>query len=735
LKRLLRILRLERVDVAPVGAASSALAARRLLVSEALRPADATQNWRAFREKAAGAFDEALAEVSFVDAPDERAEALALALYMREALETPGRTAALITPDRVVARRVCAELRRFGVEVDDSAGAPLATSPIGVLARQVAAFAQAQAPSVDFAALLAHPLVALGRARAEIAQRAALFEIVVLRGVPEVYGDLTERVAEAKRRSKEAHPSSVAKRMNDARWREIAELAERLEKALAPLARLGFEEKLALRVAALRATIEALTRVPEVEESAAPFGVAEFLDLLDRLENSRSSLAFDARSFAAFLEQLMFDVALRGPRRAHPRLKILGPLEARLLDADLVLLAGLDENVWPPQAEAGAFLNRTMRERLGLTPPERRIGQSAHDFEMALGAKSVVLARAAKRQGSPTVVSRLIARIAALAGDAFSACKARGDAMLAIAAALDRPARVEACKRPEPRPPVELRPTKLSVTRIETLRRDPYSIYAERILRLAPLDRLGAPLGPREIGTAMHEALRLWSEPLGDEPQPEDALERLLALAQEELGPVFSDPGFRAFRWPRLRAGLEHALRFDAARRSLAKQIFVEKDGELSLTLTDGRQFRLSGTADRVEIDGEGLAYVFDYKTGTPPTAKQVLSGFAPQLTLEAAMIEAGAFLDIGEHPVGGAAYVRIGDAGDGEAIWIESKDESFADVVAEHRKQLVEFLSQFRGESRSYPSRPYVAFAGHEGDYDHLARVKEWSRGGGEAE
>ncbi|HMK88519.1 MAG TPA: double-strand break repair protein AddB [Methylocystis sp.] len=737
LKRLLRIMKIERDEVRELGAPAPAQSARRRLVSEALRPADSADGWRAFRESEGAGFDAALAGVAYVEAPDERLEALTLALYLREALETAGRTAALVTPDRQIARRVASELGRFAIEIDDSGGEPLGATPLGALARELSAIAANGATAVALAALFAHPLVAFGLTRETVARLAPVVEIALLRAAPGEGDGWAARVPEAVARANEKHAQPLLKRLAEENWRrEVEDLLGRLDQSLAPLLAEPGEIPLARRVASLRESLEAVTA--GADSAANGVGAEELLALLDALATAQVELDFDAAGFASFLDQLLFETIVHGPRRAHPRLKILGPLEARLIDADLLLLAGLDESVWPPQAEAGAFLNRGMRAKLGLTPPERRIGQSAHDFEMALGARDVVLSRAIKRDGAPTVASRFVTRLRALAGDAFSACKKRGDAMLATAGALDRPEVFKSCARPEPRPRLELRPTQLSVTRIETLRRDPYSIYAERILRLDPLDPLGGELGAREMGTAIHAAIEdfIRAHPYG--PPPEDAGARLVERARRELSAFLRDPEFRAFKWPRVVAGLDHALLFEKARRALNMQIFVEEAGDWEIKLADGSIFRLTARADRIEVDEAGAAHIFDYKTGKPPSNPQVLVGFAPQLTLQAAMIAAGAFKEVGRYKTADAGYLSIGDAteGDGEPVWIKpKKDTTFGELVAEHAGRLVELLNQFREENRSYPSRPFVELKSRVGDYDHLARFKEWSRDAGAAE
>ncbi|MEF3364916.1 double-strand break repair protein AddB [Methylocystis sp. 9N] len=728
LKRLLATMGAARDEACELGRLAPALAARRALVSQAMLPADATSAWRDYRADEGAGFAAALEDVVVLEASDERLEALTLALFMREALDTPGRTAALVTPDRNIARRVAVELRRFEIEIDDSGGKPLATTPIGALARLVAAIGADGASAVNAAALFAHPLTRLGFARGRIAALAPLIEIGVLRSVASPDGRWAAEVAAAREMARSPHAHPAARRIGDDDWCAVEDMLTRLDAAFAPLAALATNASLAARAEAHRAAFEALIAS---EEESGDEDAATLFELLDRLARAEAPPGFDAQSYAALFDRVAFEATLRGPRRAHPRLKILGPLEARLIEADLILLAGLDEGVWPPQTDTGAFLNRSMRTQLGLMAPERRIGQSAHDFVMALGAARVVVSRAVKRDGAPTVPSRFLARLSALAGEAFANCKARGDAMLAIAAALDRPKETIAISRPEPRPPVELRPQRLSVTRVERLRRDPYAIFAEYVLKLAPLPPLGLELGAREIGMAIHEALAAFVKRHPRGALPLDARETLLVFAREKLGGFMSDPAFLSFQWPRLEAGLDHALAFERERRDEDREIFIETQGKMTLALEDGASFLLTAVADRIEVDAEGRAYVFDYKTGAPPSNKQVRVGWSPQLTLEAAMIEAGAFEAVGARQVSGAAYVGLKNGG--ETRWLGWKDESLPDVVAEHRAEAVKLLSQFRNAATPYASRPHPAFMSDVGDYDHLARVKEWMRGGGD--
>ena len=727
LKRLLATMRLAREDVREIGVSSDESVARRKLISAAMAPAGATADWRIFRRDEAAHIAQALEHVTVLEAPDERIEALSLALFMREALETPGRTAALVTPDRAVARRVAAELRRFGIDIDDSGGASLAMTCAGALARLVAAIAVEGLTAINLSALLAHPLTCLGVARADIAALASLIEIGVLRRPGAGAGGWRESVLKARAAAQENHAYPAARRITDLQWLEIENCFGSLEKIFAPFAQMQDVRRLDAWATAHRNALEAICAGGE---ESADAGARELFDLFARLAQAQAPEDFDAASYAALFDQIAFETILRGPQRAHPRLKILGPLESRLIDADLMLLAGLDEGVWPPQTETGAFLNRSMRRQLGLTPPERRIGQSAHDFVMALGAPQVVLARALKRDGSPTVASRFLARLEALAGQTYLDCKQRGLRMAQIAAALDYTPESQATLRPAPKPPLALRPTRLSVTRIERLRRDPYAIYAEYILELKPLSPLGAKIGPRERGTALHKVIECFVRRYPSGPLPELAQDEIVELAQIALAEFLTQPDFETFEWPGIKAGLAHVVSFERERRAVARQIFIESYGEWRLKLSDGGEFYLTAVADRIEIDEAGQAFVIDYKTGAPPSGKQINAGWSPQLTLEAAMIEAGAFVGIGAHTAASAVYVSLKDGG--ATKWLDKiEKKTFTDLVATHREELLKLLLQFRSVETPYLSRPYVFQKKETSDYDHLARVAEWSRGG----
>jgi ATP-dependent helicase/nuclease subunit B len=743
MRRLIGEIGVNRGDVARLGTVSPRLAARSALLTEALRPAQTTERWRE-REGALApeAVAAALEDVTIIAADNETEEALALAIAMREALETPGKAATLVTPDPSIARRVAAELRRWGVDVEDSAGRTLGQSPAGALARLILDAAIEFTPR-SFLALLAHPAARFSRARADIENATRALELAVFRAIPlKSLEDLDRAFAAAREAAQDIHAHPAIRRIGESD-REAAEaLARDVARTLAPLRALGPSASLSDCLAQHRAVV--LSTVARRREAAQdpfeePAGFERLVELMDEWSEAAVEI------FPTVLTEyaVLFDEALATARAppasgSHPRLMILGLLEARLLSFDCVLLAGLDETVWPPAVETDAFLNRPMRAALGLAMPERRIGQTAHDFVAALDAREAVLSRAKKRGGEPTVASRFLQRLAAASGagsEAVAAAEERGRRYLAFARALDQPAEFQRLQRPEPRPPVEDRPRALSVTRIETLRRDPYAIYAEYILRVKALDPVEHEVGPREIGIAWHATLEEFVKayPLGALPQ--DARERLLEIARARFAPLRADPAFAALHWPNVEAGLDFFLAFEHETRGGISRIWVEQQGAITVPLASGASFKLSARADRIDLLRSGGARLIDYKSGSTPGVREVEVGFAPQLTLEAAMLRRGGFPELQALEPAEALYLKLGGAGGGAERRAGGEKTDIRKLAEKHFAELTLLLEAFDHRETPYLSRPFPKFVSRFSDYDHLARVKEWAIAGDDEE
>lgn len=737
LARLLESLQIAREDVVSLGQVARDLALRGKLISDALRPAESTDEWIRSRQSADPTELRAAVDgITLIEADDEREEALAIAIAMRQVLESPCETVALVTPDRKLARRVAAELARWGVSAEDSAGEYLSSRPLGTLARLAIGCAASKMEAADLAALLAHPLLRLGPPRAEAVRRAALLEIGVLRSsrgagclAELIMRDPSALIASARDEAagRFAHPAK--QRITEEQWASLEDLLCRLGTRLAPLMDLSGEHTLDQWAAAHCGVLEAIADLQDDADGQDWEALGNLFDELAR--SAPESMMLDIESYARLFASAAREIVLRETGGVNPRLQILGLLEARLIDADVMLLGGLDESVWPPQPKTDAFLNRPMRAALGLTPPERKLGQTAHDFAQAMGRRTVILSRARKREGVPTVASRFLQRMAALGGKAWEECRERGNLYLRLARAIDRPLVAASSERPLPKPPIALRPRQLSVTQIETLRRDPYAIYAEKILRLKLLDPIGGTLGPSEFGSAIHRALERFVSAYPVDGLPVDARDKLSTFLREELGRQLQDPDFAALEWPRIGKLIDFYLGFEAKRRKTIETIETEREGCLDIPLRDGSNFVLTARADRIEHHSGGRLTLVDYKTGAPPGVKEVKVGFSPQLTLEAAMALRGAFDPGIKIESIEALYLKLGGQNGGEERLLKFDGDSLTAVAERHLAGLTDLLDQFRDEAAGYPPRPFLKFARRYNAYDHLARVKEWSRSG----
>ena len=733
LRRLLSTIGIDRANVRSLGEPDAALHYRNMFMTQAMLPAATTESWRdiaAILSQKNIAL--ALQDISLIEANDEGQEALALALSIRQALETEHQTVALITPDRDLARRIRAELLRWNIEIDDSGGEALGKTSIGSLARLLLAATQADASSADLLALLSHRLALFGHTRAEVQKQVHLLDLCVFRQPISCQNELSSRLDQARLMAERHHAHPALKRIKPEEWENLNLYVQKIHECLASLRSKTGARSLSEWIECHVETLKKVLASDDMLRTDDLGALETFSELMQELSLSAHFIGEDleARDYQTFLDLILEEAIFRGSHRTHPRVRILGLLEARLLEADVLLLGGLDETIWPPQSQTDAFLNRPMRMELGLSSPERRIGQTAHDFVQALGHKKIIISRSAKRDGTPTVPSRFLQRMEAVAGDdLWSLCLQRGVEWLALASALEQAQAQPALTPPQPKPLVDLRPQRLSVTRIEVLRRDPYSIYAERILRLIPLEKLDADLGPRETGTLFHHILAQFAKayPLGAVPQAAQA--HLLNLAEESFNELLNDPAFKIFKWPRITSSLQRFLDWDLERRSGLSDLLVETSGQIEIPLQDGSLFKLTAQPDRIEYYKDGHIAIIDYKTGTPPTQKEVEVGFASQLTLEAAMVTRGAFaITVKNEDIGESLYVQM--IAQGELTPVKINATKMQEWTIKHYDGLVQLLNQFRNPDMPYLSRPYVKFTHRYADYDHLARVKEWSAG-----
>lgn len=741
------------VAVAPADRHDRAPAARVQLVSEAFRPADVTDAWQESAQKIDN-LPQALQDphaLTYVAARGPREEAGIIALALRRELEAPGRTAALVTPDRDLARRVTVALRRWCVTVDDSAGAPLAhTPPAAFLLLLLNAVADDFAP-VPLMALLKHPFCAAGLGREHCLEAARLMERRLLRGTRPGAGLKGIRKAlEVNISGERPMPVQEAER--------IGRLLDTVEATTADLAAAITGEETALE-AILGVHIQVAEAMATGPGTAGPARLWAQDDgeaaarFVDELAESGAGLALPPADYPALFDALLAGRAIRPRYGAHPRLAILGPLEARLLHHDLIILGGLNEGTWPALPAPDPWMSREMRRQFGLQPPERRIGLSAHDVARALCHSRVMLTRAERVEGTPTTPSRWLLRLKtvleinrAIAPDGAEA--GVGGALLAWpdpewSALYERLDAWDGAPipvpQPRPCPPVELRPRDMGATAVETWRRNPYGIYAQRILRLRKLDPLDAAHSPRDRGNFIHDALDrfLAAHPKG--ALPVDAREQLIAFGEDAFAEALESPEVRAFWWPRFERIAGWFVEQEAERRTKFVLSLSEVQGHYEAPGPAG-PFMLKAKADRIELDADGNVEIGDYKTGSIPNPANVELGYAPQLPLEALIARSGTFDGLPKDKVRGVGPLRYwklsGDTetpGKIEPAGLKSQRKNggpgdWAGLIDDARDGLHALVAAFDNEETPYTSRPRSVWAPPFDDYEHLARVLEWT-------
>ncbi|PIE08300.1 MAG: double-strand break repair protein AddB [Rhodobacterales bacterium] len=688
------------IDIAPVNPRRNAL------VSLALRPAPVTDRWQAEGPAFKGVA-EAAAGLTLIEAPGPRAEAATIALVLRDAVER-GTATALITPDRGLTRQVTAALDRWGIEPDDSAGRPLPLTPPGRLLRQVADLTGTRLTAPALLALLKHPLTNTGsHARGEHLRHTRDLELEALRR------DMPYPTSERLR----------AWARDDARraWTEwLAPLLDTLAE--------GGTRALQDHVTRTLALAERFAAGPTGDGSGALWEKAAGREARRITDELHREAGFGGHYTQADFRDLFAAILQKGevrdPIAPHPLVQIWGTLEARVQGVDRVILAGLNDGTWPELPTPDPWMNRRMRHDAGLLLPERRIGLSAHDFQQAIAVREVVLTRAIRNDESETVPSRWLNRLTNLMHGmsedgkaALEAMRARGANWLASANALEAVTRIDPAPRPSPRPPLNARPKQLSVTRIAKLVRDPYAIYAEKVLGLTPLWPLNPSPDAPSRGTILHEVMERFVNETPSGEDPRDARERLMAVAEAVLEDRAPWPAARVLWLAKLARIADGFLADEAARRTRATPAATEARGKFRLNSVD---FTLTASADRIDRSAEGALYIYDYKTGTIPTKKQQQL-FDKQLLLEAVIAEAGGFADLAPAPVMQVAYIGLGANTRFEPMPVAPED------VAATGNDLQTLIRAYHTRAQGYTARRMPEKQSFAGDYDHLSRFGEW--------
>ena len=710
----------DEVALWPVCAPRQTPSARAALMKQVFLPADQTARWRQIARDHPDITAQALSGLRVIEADDTHHEADIIACLMRKTLETPKQTAMLVTPDRQLARQVRAALLKWGLEVDDSAGTKLPLTRIGHYLQLIAEWAAQDGSAQALLALIKHPLACGGLAPADFRHLGRQLEQLVLRGyLQQSSADGIAKVLAsdpALRSLKQFYEDNILQPLaplRNAFTRQnvtVNELAEAHGRAAEQLAQTDIENQ----------AVEALWSRDDGQAAAK---------LLDELASTASPLPVQAKDYAEFFHVLAGQQTVRSVWRSHPRLAILGTVEARMQTADHIILAGVNEGSWPPAQDFDPWTNQTIRTALKLPDRRWRVGLSAHDFLMQVCTAKVTITRARRTDDSPTTPSRWLERLKAVLAAAKLYDKLEtttpDDVTAALRHHLNQP--VTPIAMPVPLPPVSARPRRFSATEFDNWISDPYYIYAKKILNLRPLQPVDKRPDAALRGTLTHNALAVFSDRFPQGELPEDAAALLYDIGEQIFAPYFWHPPIKAFWLARFRLIADWFIDHERQTRAERVRTVAEQKGQITLDAPNGPVI-VTATADRLDVHADGTLSIIDYKTGATPSRKKVQNRRATQLLIEAVIAQAGGFsLDDTPLPTGLRAldYWQLSGSLDRVARITSVRPEGF-DADTE-RQYLFDLIGKYDDAGQPYLPEPSPHDRPAYSDYRHLSRVREW--------
>lgn len=699
LKQLLEFLQISRFEVKD--AVKPHNAAREKLVSEMMRPALSTLEWRSL--SADSLPSEATENLHLITTEDMGQEASAIAVIMRDTLNTASKTAALVTTDRNLARRVAAELERWQIKIDDSAGKPLHLTPVGIYLRSILEVLEADFSDSSVLALLKSPFIRLNSDLASVRRRVRDYELALR---TPAYSGIKKEIPEKLLQDVVLLKQTI---------RPLAELYANPQADFTALLQTHLQVAEALSGSKNGGGDKVLWRGDDGRKAAALF--SKVLPQLKVLEQ------IDPKQYAAVLTRLMATETVRPLYGTHPRLKILGPIEARFNQYDVVIVGEVNEGVWPVLPSSDPWMSRPMKKDFGMPLPEKAIGVMAADFCQLMCAPEVYLTRAKRVTGTPMNKSRWLLRLETV----LKAYGKEAETLLdykytSLARLQDTPAVQDKIVVPAPKPPIESRPRRLSASWLERLICDPYSVFAAKILRLKQLDAPDKDLSFADYGNLIHGILEEFNTKFPQE-LPSDAREQLINIGLNKFQSAEISAELRAFWWPSFLKTVDWVLAQEAICRPDIKQIYNEVEGQMEFAAPAG-PFIAEARADRLNFNKDGSIDIIDYKTGSIRSNKQVHAGYAPQLPIEGLIAASGGFSKNGRKiPTGKVnklSYWRLGN----KITEITETDK----VLAQTRENLQKLISAFDFETTPYLARPNPKYVPKYSEYDHLERIKEWA-------
>lgn len=708
LKKLLSYLSVDRFDVADY--IQPTKPQRERFISEVMLPAKATSRWRDLHN---GSYSfETIEGISFIECADDRQEALSVALILRETLNNPSKTAALVTTDRNLARRTATELERWGIKIDDSAGKPLHLTPVGVFLRLILNVIETDFSLLSILALVKNPFVKMSLEPTSLLKTVRNWEYNIRKPI---FSEQSKQI-----------PEELSRWIIDLKelLRPLYELFQQPAISLSKLIKTHLEVAETLCADNQNSGEQNLWKGDDGKSAAELFGTL--------LQQSDIAGTIAPDEYINVFTLLLSTKNVRYNYGTHPRLKILGPIEARFNRYDTIVIGAVNEGFWPELPKADPWLSRPMKSLLNMSLPDKEIGIAGFDFCQLMCSDNVFITRSNRSNSSPTNKSRWLLRMETV----LKACNINRSLIydkkfLQMVYMLDRPTKLQKINPPAPTPPVEARPRTLSASAIEILMRDPYEIYAKYILKLKPLEDLETPLNASDYGNLIHKVLEKFNTKFPNE-LPNNAYSELIQIALDEFSKTNADSQVRAFWWPLLEKTAKWIIKTETEYRKNIKHTYAEVQGDIQIQSPAG-VFTITARADRIDITTEGKIKIVDYKTGTPRSKNEVNAGYAPQLPIEGLIASKGGFnkeingkkFNIKALPIDELSYWKLGD----KVICYNVTDEDYKlNLIEKTEDNLQKLVSLFDFKTTPYIARPNPKHLPKYSDYEHLARVKEWA-------
>ncbi len=646
-------------------------------------------------------------------------EAQTIALIMRQQLEKSGKTAALVTPNRALAQHVTAQLKRWGLNIDDSAGTPLSQTPIGIYLKATAQLACSGIRPKDLMALLKHPFTKMGLPIQDFRSHVRKLDLL-LRSAGNIKG--LDAIKQAILQN--SHISSNLLNILNEFDVKITPLLQELSKAKASPQILLRKQ---IEFVQWAASDETSSGSDELWKQEAGHSAAELLSAL--LEELSIIEHIQPSRWTEFLNIFLQGQTVRPMKRAHPRLSIWGMVESRMMQADLVIIGSVNEGHWPQIPDAGPWLNRPMRSNIGLPSVEQEIGLNAADFLNLATTEHVIITRAIT-ENAPMEKSRFLRRIeASLQKQKHLSLIKENSPFLDWRAQLinkEQTPNLLPAQKPAPKPPFDVRPQQLSITDFGRLINDSYAIYGKKILNLKPLDDLEKDMDHKNFGTLAHEVLELYmhnNQVKGNIPQKTD-LSALQNLALEKLNEQNLPKPQHIFWQVRLNRLCQSFFAQELIARKKTQKSWLEIEGAMQFQRPLST-FTLKGKADRIDLLSDGSLRIIDYKTGRLPAKSKVIQFEEPQLLLEAILARHHGFGELsGEASL--LEYWHISGNLGAKSENIELQDK-YADLIDDAYIKICKTIDDYNDTAKAYEPYSGGKILPYGSDYDHLSRFNEW--------